>query len=75
MTYIIRANPNPEAKAKGDAATYWVPQGDGTYIRTSNMANAVARGFDTREKAVAFMKASGIAESAATEVIEVADAK
>jgi hypothetical protein len=72
MRYIIRANAAPSAKGKPqEPPSYWVPQHDGTYTRTGEMNQALARSFTTRADAVAFMEANGVPEGAATEVIEV----
>jgi hypothetical protein len=69
MKYIIRANPGPGAEA--EPPSYWVPQHDGSYSRTGDKDRALARGFATRDDALAFMSANGVAESAANEIIEV----
>jgi len=69
MSYIIRANPGPNAV--GEPPTYWVPTHDDSYTRTGNIANAIERGFQTESEARAFMDAQGVAPGEANEIIRV----
>lgn len=69
MKYIIRANPGPRHEA--EPPSYWLPLHDGSYSRTGDINQALARAFTTRDEALLFMKANGVPEGAANEIVGV----